>query len=63
MDESEEHVYCSGIDPTIVQLDYTTVNEDENFKSWVKSNVYYSHTHDVRAIICANNQLISSGWL
>ena len=38
-----------------------TVNEEEKYKTWVKSNVYYNHTHDVRAIIIANNQLISAG--
>ncbi len=61
MDESEQHIYCSGIDPSIVQLDYVVVNETENYKSWVKSNVYYNHTHDVRSILVADNQLISAG--
>ena len=59
--KNEKHIYCSGIDPSIVQLDYVTVNESENYKSWVKSNVYYNHTHDVRSILIANNQLISAG--
>jgi hypothetical protein len=27
----------------------------------VKSNVYYNHTHDVRSILIANNQLVSAG--
>jgi hypothetical protein len=59
--KSEKHLYCSGIDPAIVQLDYVTVNESENYKSWIKSNVFYNHTHDVRSLIIANNQLISAG--
>jgi hypothetical protein len=54
-------VYCSGIDPAIVQLDFVKVNEADDFKSWIKSNVYYNHTHDVRSILVADNQLISAG--
>jgi hypothetical protein len=54
-------VYCSGIDPSIVQLDYVSISETDNYKSWTKSNVYYNHTHDVRNILIANNQLISAG--
>ncbi len=61
LDESESHVYCSGIDPAIVQLDYIRINEADDFKSWVKSNVYYNHTHDVRSILIADDQLISAG--
>ncbi|CAF1082223.1 unnamed protein product [Brachionus calyciflorus] len=61
LDEAEKHVYCSGIDPSIVQLDYVTTAEQENFKTWVKSNIFYNHTHDVRSILIADNQLISSG--
>jgi hypothetical protein len=61
--KSEERVFCSGIDPTIVELNYTTVNEDDKFKAWVKSNLYYNHTHDVRSILVTNNQLISCGEL
>lgn len=37
------------------------VNEAEDFKSWVKSSVYYNHTHDVRSMLIADNQLISAG--
>ena len=38
-----------------------TINESDSFKSWVKSNVYYTHTHDVRAMLIANNTLVSAG--
>ncbi len=61
VDESEDRVFCSGIDPTIVELNFATVNEDDQYRSWVKSNLYYNHSHDVRAIIVATNQLISCG--
>jgi U3 small nucleolar RNA-associated protein 4 len=61
IDEKEQHIYCSGIDPAIVQLDYVTVQAEENFKSWVKSNVFYNHTHDVRSIMIAKHQLVSAG--
>jgi hypothetical protein len=27
----------------------------------VKSNVYYNHSHDIRSILIANNQLVSAG--
>jgi len=60
--KSEKHIYCSGIDPSIVQLEYVTVNESENYKSWVKSQVFYQHSHDVRAILIANKKsLITAG--
>jgi hypothetical protein len=59
--KSETKVYCSGIDPSIVQLDYVTLNETDKYKSWIKSNVYLNHTHDVRSILIANDQLISAG--
>ena len=61
VDESEQHVYCSGIDPSIVQLDLVTTSEAEAFRTWTKSNVYYNHTHDVRSILVANEQLVSAG--
>jgi len=61
MDESEKKIYCSGIDPSIVQLEYVTVNETDKYKSWIKGQVFYHHTHDVRSILIANKQLISAG--
>ncbi len=27
----------------------------------MKSNVYYNHSHDIRSILIANNQLVSAG--
>lgn len=59
--QSENHIYCSGIDPSIVRLDLVTTSESTSFKSWVKSNVFYLHTHDVRSIVIADNKLISGG--
>ena len=44
-----------------MQLDYVPISETDNYKSWTKSNIYYNHTHDVRNILIANNQLISAG--
>lgn len=54
-------MYCSGIDPSIVQIDFVTTADNENYKTWVKSSIYYNHTHDVRSILIADNQLISAG--
>ena len=59
--KSEKRIYCSGIDPSIVQLDYVTLNENDKYKSWVKSNVYLNHSHDVRSILIADDQLVSAG--
>ncbi|RNA01589.1 Cirhin [Brachionus plicatilis] len=61
IDETEKHIYCSGIDPSIVQLDYIATSQADNYKTWVKSNVYYQHSHDVRSLLIADNQLISAG--
>lgn len=62
IDESEKNVYCSGIDPSIIQLEYIKVNETDNYHSWVKSQVFYQHTHDVRSILITNKkQLITAG--
>ena len=44
-----------------MQLDLVQINEAENFLAWTKSNVYYNHTHDVRAILVADEQLVSAG--
>jgi hypothetical protein len=59
--KNEKNIYCSGIDPSIVQLEYVTLKESEDFKTWIKSSVFCHHTHDVRSILIANNQLISAG--
>lgn len=62
LDDNEENIYCSGIDPLVVQLSKVNMdNEEANFKSWVKSTFYYNHTHDVRSLLIANNRLISAG--
>ena len=62
IDKNEKRLYCSGIDPSIVQLDYITVKESEDYKSWVKSSVFCQHSHDVRSLLVANrNVLISAG--
>lgn len=42
-------------------MDYVSISESENYKSWAKSSVYYNHTHDVRSILIADNQLVSAG--
>jgi U3 small nucleolar RNA-associated protein 4 len=62
LDDNEENIYCSGIDPLVVQLSKVSMdNEDITYKSWVKSTFNYNHTHDVRSLVIASNRLISAG--
>lgn len=37
------------------------LNETDKYKTWVKSSVYLNHSHDVRSILIANDQLVSAG--
>lgn len=56
--ESEDSVYCAGVDPLITN--YEKVKVGQSFK-WVKSIQRRIHEHDIRAMIYHKNKLYSAG--
>ncbi|KAK3576371.1 hypothetical protein CHS0354_018919 [Potamilus streckersoni] len=61
VNQTEDVVYTSGIDPSLVQFDFTTTKAESDWKMWVKSVVHSQHTHDVRALTTADNFVVSGG--
>lgn len=61
LNENSNTVYTSGVDPTIVQYEYTPATLDSDWKLWVKADVHHFHTHDVRALVVARDKLVSGG--
>lgn len=61
LNEDNSTVYTSGVDPSIVQFEYTPADLESDWKLWVKANVYYMHTHDVRDLVVAKDKLVSGG--
>ncbi|XP_048765996.1 U3 small nucleolar RNA-associated protein 4 homolog [Ostrea edulis] len=59
--ENEKQVFSSGVDPKVVQYQYTTTNQDSDWKMWVRTNMWYQHTHDVRALATTGREVISGG--
>ncbi len=54
-------VFASGVEPLVTQFEFVTVQANSEWKRWVKTNVRSQHTHDVRALACTNDSLISAG--
>ncbi|XP_063439179.1 U3 small nucleolar RNA-associated protein 4 homolog [Mytilus trossulus] len=61
LNEEENKVYTSGVDPSIVAFEYTPANIESDWKLWVKSDVYHFHTHDVRDLVVAGDKIVSGG--
>lgn len=61
-DDKEETIFVSGIEPTVCSYSITSIKrENQELKKWVKTSSYYSHTHDVKALVVHENNLISGG--
>lgn len=61
-DDKEETIFVSGIEPTVCTYNITTIKRDNmEVKKWVKTTSYYAHTHDVKALVVHENNLISGG--
>lgn len=62
IDDKEETIFVSGIEPTVCSYNITTIKRDnQELKKWVKTSSYYAHTHDVKALVVHKNNLISGG--
>lgn len=61
-DEKEETIFVSGIEPTVCSYTLTAIKRDQQeLKKWVKTSSYYAHTHDVKALVVHESNLISGG--
>lgn len=59
VDSDQSTVYCSGVDPIIVQFTKTF----NKYNSWVNSTTRRLHTHDVRALTCVKPKWLLSGGI
>lgn len=61
-DDDQQRIFVSGIEPTVCSYNITTIKRDnQEVKRWVKTSSYYSHTHDVKALVVHGQNLISGG--
>uniref|UniRef100_V5IC38 Uncharacterized protein n=1 Tax=Ixodes ricinus TaxID=34613 RepID=V5IC38_IXORI len=56
LSEDEKSVYVAGVDPLVVE--FTRIGQSQK---WVKSLQRTNHTHDVRALACAKDWIVSGG--
>lgn len=62
VNEKENMFVCSGVDPTIRIYSLTSiVKADQKFKHWVKFLQRTVHDHDVKALVCQGNRILSGG--
>ncbi|XP_061163479.1 U3 small nucleolar RNA-associated protein 4 homolog [Saccostrea echinata] len=59
--ENEKQVFSSGVDPKVVQFQYTTTSQESDWNMWVRTSVWYQHTHDVRALAITGRDIVSGG--
>nr|XP_022336993.1 U3 small nucleolar RNA-associated protein 4 homolog [Crassostrea virginica] len=59
--ESEKQVFSSGVDPKVVQFQYTTTSRESDWNMWVRTKIWYQHTHDVRTLAVTPTEVISGG--
>lgn len=62
VDDNEESLFCSGVDPFIKKYSQIEVKkEDIIMKKWVKDINRKIHDHDIHALILNGKQLFSAG--
>lgn len=59
--QDEKQVFSSGVDPKVVQFQYTTTSRESDWKMWVRTKIWYQHTHDVRAMAVTPTDVVSGG--
>lgn len=52
-------MFSSGVDPKVVQFQYTTTSRESDWKMWVRTKIWYQHTHDVRAMAVTPTDVVS----
>ncbi|KAK7113872.1 U3 small nucleolar RNA-associated protein 4 homolog isoform X2 [Littorina saxatilis] len=61
VDEEETSVFCSGVDPLVVQYSYMAPSANSGWRSWVRTSCHTYHTHDVRASVVADAHVVTGG--
>ncbi|XP_064599137.1 U3 small nucleolar RNA-associated protein 4 homolog isoform X2 [Liolophura sinensis] len=61
VNESENSVLSSGVEPTLARFEYVSTNPNSDWKTWIRSTVHCQHTHDVRSLAYAGHFIISGG--
>lgn len=62
VNEEEDKIFCAGIEPIIRIYAKTQIKrEDMTFYRWVKFLQRRVHSHDVKALVCAQNNIYSGG--
>lgn len=62
IDDEEKHLYCSGVDPTIIHCVRTEIKQkDRNFQRWVHIDGQTKFDHDIRSLIFVDNLLYLGG--
>eukprot|EP00095_Tigriopus_kingsejongensis_P002112 snap_masked-scaffold447_size167621-processed-gene-0.5 protein:Tk02112 transcript:snap_masked-scaffold447_size167621-processed-gene-0.5-mRNA-1 annotation:"Cirhin" len=51
--------FASGVDPLIVH--FQPITKKDGRRKWIKSIHRFAHTHDVRAMVCLDQRVISGG--
>ncbi|XP_055913784.1 U3 small nucleolar RNA-associated protein 4 homolog [Eupeodes corollae] len=62
VNEEENKIICSGIDPIIRIYALTEIKrEDVTLNKWVKYRQRSVHDHDVKALVCVGDKILSGG--
>ncbi|KAL8589980.1 hypothetical protein ACOMHN_007006 [Nucella lapillus] len=61
VDESEQNVFCAGIDPKLVKFSFMPPSDDNGWRPWVRSSTRTFHTHDVRACVVVGHSVVTGG--
>ena len=54
-------VFTAGTDPIIAEFQLVVKAPGSEAKHWVRGRTIREHTHDVRALVFAKDQLVSGG--
>ncbi|XP_075161561.1 UTP4 small subunit processome component l(3)72Dn [Haematobia irritans] len=62
VNEEEDKLFCAGIEPTIRIYAKTQIKRDDmTFYRWIKFLQRRVHDHDVKALVCAHENIYSGG--
>lgn len=60
--EDGKTIFCAGVEPVIRKYVQTKIKRDDReVYQWVRDVNRYIHSHDIHALVCYNNKLISGG--
>ena len=61
LSSDERSVFAAGVEPVVVQFERNTSKEAGVTNAWIKTNMRAQHTHDVRALVCTEKEIVSAG--